>query len=56
MATTNDRPLALESDGIYVLFVKQCDMGNFNESKWMSASVARDLIARGIAIESDPAA
>jgi hypothetical protein len=55
MATTNNRPAALESDGIHVTFVQSCDMGTFGESKWMSASVARDFIARGIAVESDPA-
>jgi len=55
MATTHDRPFALESDGIYVTFVQHCDLGTYGESKWMSASVARDLIARGIAVESDPA-
>lgn len=55
MATTHDRPLALESDGIYVTFVQHCDMGTFGESKWMSASTARAMIAQGFAVEADPA-
>lgn len=55
MATTSGNPIEFESDGAHVTFVQHCDLGTFGESKWMSASVARDLIARGIAVESDPA-
>jgi hypothetical protein len=54
MATTNGHPIQFESDGALVTFVQSCDMGTHGESKWMSASVARDLIARGIAVESEP--
>jgi len=63
MATTHeDRPIAQESDGAHVTFVKDHHLGlaadpateRPAESKWLSASVARDLIAQGFAVESDP--
>jgi hypothetical protein len=57
MAQTNSQhgSLAAESDGIYITFVRDCDGGLAAESKWMSASVARDFVVRGFAVESDPA-
>jgi hypothetical protein len=55
MATTSGNPIKFESDGAHVTFVQSCDLGTYGESKWISASVARDFIARGIAVESDPA-
>jgi hypothetical protein len=64
MATTHeDRPIAQESDGAHVTFVKDHHLGlaadpateRPAESKWLSASVARDLINAGFAVESEPA-
>jgi hypothetical protein len=54
MATTSGRPIAVESDSAHVAFVQDSDLGLAGESKWLSASVARDLIKRGIAQESEP--
>ena len=53
MATTSGRNIEMESDGAHVTFIADCDLGLTGESKWLSASVARDMIARGYAVESD---
>jgi hypothetical protein len=53
MATRSGRPIAFESDSAHVTFVQDSDLGLAGESKWLSASIARDLIKRGIAQESD---
>lgn len=64
MATTHSsRTIQDESDGVYVTFIIDCPYGlaadpvrdRPAESKWLSASVARALIAQGYAVESDPA-
>jgi hypothetical protein len=63
MATTHGSGIDFESDGAHVTFVKDCAHGlaadaatnRPAESKWLSARVARDLIAQGFAAESDPA-
>jgi hypothetical protein len=55
MATRSGNSIQHESDGAHVTFVESCDLGLTGESKWMSVSVARDLIARGIAVEYSPA-
>lgn len=63
MATTHGNGIRCESDGAHVTFVKDCAHGlaadpapnRPAESKWLSASVARDLIKAGFAVESDPA-
>lgn len=62
MATTHGNGINIESDGVHVLFVKDHHLGLAGddatkrpaESKWLSASVARDLIAQGVAVESTP--
>jgi hypothetical protein len=63
MATTHNNPIEIESDGAHVTFVQDHHLGlaaddatnRPAESKWLSASVARDLIKQGIAVESAPA-
>lgn len=63
MATTNGNGINFESDGAHVTFVKDCAHGlaadpatnRPAESKWISAATARELIAQGFAVESDPA-
>jgi hypothetical protein len=55
MATTNDRHISQESDGVYITMQQDCEFGHTGDSMWISASTARMLIAQGKAVESDPA-
>lgn len=55
MATTHENDINIESDGAHVIFLRDCPHGLTGESKWLSASTARNLIANGFAVESDPA-
>lgn len=55
MATTNDRHINHESDGVHITIQQQCEFGLNGESMWISASTARMLIAQGKAVESEPA-
>lgn len=56
MATTKSNGnIQYESDGVHVTFTRDCDLGLTGESKWMSASIARDVIRAGNAVLSDPA-
>jgi hypothetical protein len=54
MATTSGRSIEHESDSAHVTFVQDCDIALKGQNHWISPSVARDLIKRGIAQESEP--
>jgi hypothetical protein len=43
------------ADALHLTFVKKCDFGLVAETKWISFSVARDLIKAGFAVECNPA-